>query len=250
MAVLFDSAGVGSVDAAGFLETELTTSWNHNSSGDKRAVLVGVVWVDGGSVSATRVRSVKYGGVDMTLLGTVGYNNDLAGNCIEAWGLLNQPTGDKTIATSHASFTNSNSALACTSVSYTGVESFDAVIKRFGPAGSEIAFDVAGPVNTRIPVIIGSESNVSQFNRQLRGARSAYNARCLMGDAQGEQAPLQFAAAHAPAKWGAITVPMIPAAISNDMSSSIAISTTPIVGRRSARDSVSHRSVIRIPRER
>lgn len=131
MAVLFDALGPSSAGAGTSGSTQATSaSWSHTCSGTDRAVVVGVVVGSNGN-DDLRIASVTYDGSAMTSLGKVHSNNQTAGY-VELFGLLNPPTGAKSVAVTLAP---NSGTISAGSISVTGAGSFGTAWGAYGPSG-------------------------------------------------------------------------------------------------------------------
>jgi hypothetical protein len=192
-------------DGVGFSGTTAKT-WSHTASGTNRAVVVAFVVND---FAGTVTRTVTYGGTAMTLLGSIGANNDPTLK-IHIYGLLNPPATAQTVS---LKFNVSGASAMAKSFSYNGVSSFGAVTTTFGISGTAVSQTVSSAVANRVmqSFFVFNNSAITAYNQTSRwaGNSSIPSAGVVVGDAPGA-ASISFTAAKGSGLgWGGIALNLI-----------------------------------------
>jgi len=124
MAVAVDVVGPGSGGSAvtgGHFDTGITNSWSHAATGTNRAVVVGVALGASTSDATLTTHTCTYDGVAMTSLGLKHSNNQVNG-FVELFGLVNPPTGTKTVVSFVQGSAGGIVSSEAGSISFTGVD--------------------------------------------------------------------------------------------------------------------------------
>jgi hypothetical protein len=204
---MFDSVATGDDNVNGFINS-LNIAWTHTATGTERAVLVGFTSNNVGQSPASQTKSVTYDGSPMSQLITVDVNSD---TFIQIWGLLNPPTGAKTVSVTISQAANTGRQLIGSSVSYTRVNSFGATSSNTG-SGTALTQTVSSSSAEKIFQVFGCFALQSAYNQTLRVTSQvpANNADVLLGDANGA-ASVNFASTGSlSGAWAGAAVRLIP----------------------------------------
>lgn len=178
-------------------------SYSHVIGASDTAILIGVS--AGGSVAPT----VTVGGVAATQLGGAAFG---ANTGVYLFGLLNPPTGTKTIVVS-----GSGLIIAANSVSYTGVSAFGTAVTATG-TGTPASQSISGTANQLVVQAMSffnsanpqSWSSYNRTQRYNKASAAATNYPLLIGDFAGASGSLTGSAANTAAgAWASVMVPLI-----------------------------------------
>lgn len=204
-AVDYDTVGAGG-SATGASGT-ISASWSHTCTGNAVVVAVRAQRFTGApTLGAT------YGGVPMTLLGSVAYAG--ANNVVALFGLLNPPSGSQTVVATATAAGASN--LAASSVSYSGVSSFGTPVTNTG-SGTSLSQTVSSGANRMVAQAFSAFASsgagaldISAYNRMQRAEVPVSNLDMLQGDAPGAASVAFTATADRSSAWAGIGVDLIP----------------------------------------
>lgn len=209
MPVTFDAVGGGNIANNSF-NPNINITWTHTCSGANRAVIVAFSSRCGGQTPSGQTRTVTYDGAAMTLLATITYGSD---EFTEIYGLLNPPTGAKTVSVTVGNGSNTGRALAGSSTSWNNVASFGATATNSGTGTTASLSSMASAVNEIVAqafgVVSASFTSYSQTQRYNGQSGDAF-ARCLIGDVAGASTVSFSSAISTSAAWGAVAARLLP----------------------------------------
>lgn len=208
--VTFDATGGGASTTQGF-STSIGVTWSHTASGNTRAVVVGFTCRSGSQAPSGQTRTVTYGGVAMTKLGTAEFGGDMF---CDLWFLLNPPVGAQTVSVNVSSGSNTGRGLAGNSVSYNGVGSSGAVVTANGTSSSAAQSSVASAAGEMISQLFGATSafqtGYTQTQRSTVQSTDGF-ADLLIGDAPGTAAVSFSSTLNTSTTWGGVAARLMPA---------------------------------------
>lgn len=210
MAVFREATGPGEAEFWPWISVPaIGVDWRHPKGiGAHRAVLVPMVYrVVFGEIEDL-TRTVTYENLPMESLGVVPFNNT-GDSWLELFGLLEAPAGGRVKAVLAGEFLNAR-WLRATSVSYTGVEDFDAITTSFG-TGTALT-DAATPSAAGMAFqAFGTKTGLTGYTQNQRYLNNTGIALAA-GDVEGDGTEKTFGATRAKAgPWASITAVMTPA---------------------------------------
>lgn len=208
LAVSYDATGAGAAGTG----TANTQSWAHTIAGN--CVVMGLTCQVNQSTLPTL--TAKVGTTAMTRLDSSSYYVTTGGFYIWTllFGLLNPPTGAQTVSIAAASATE---FWAANSVSYNNVGSFGSVVSAHGGATAPAISASSAARQMVFSVIGGWENNftsgnqTSRWNSPLNAGASGVKPTFIQ-DAPGAATVNVTASPAQTTGWGALTVPLVPAA--------------------------------------
>lgn len=188
----FDATGAGGSGAGA---TSAAATWSHTASAEADAVVVGLRWAQNilFAPAGEPTRTARYGGNLMTSLGVVGLNNAALtgnnGNFIyqEFFGLLNPPTGTKTVEVSVERVGAQSLTVEGCSVSYVAVSAFGPVSAVAGTeAGTTLSQTVASALSeTIVQMFTVASGPITNYTATLRYSGTANGIGLALGDIPG-----------------------------------------------------------------
>ncbi|MEH3129398.1 MAG: hypothetical protein PGN27_05475 [Mycolicibacterium neoaurum] len=220
MAVFFDAIGQGGNDGHPFYDSQ-RTEHKHVANGGDIAVLAGISysvtdlalgpWIIWDSTLGDLTRKVSYGGVDMQPIGVIQWGGTAPG-AVDAWtevfALAGVPAGEAQVVAAVWGGMNSQRALRCQTVSYTGVHSIGTPIIASGVGNSAVTATATATAAGRIVGVFGTRSGMSGYNGSQRFL-SNDGVGLLMGDAPGTGSPQgQTVTRQNDGPWAGLVVPL------------------------------------------
>lgn len=205
--VTFDVLGAGNQGSNSFSSSTAFT-WAHNAIGN--AATVGV----NSQGNGPQTHAVTYNGVAMTLLGNIQYVATGTSHyaMVSLWGMLNPPTGSKTVSATVSQSSNLGISGVGNSMSYKNVASFGTAVTNNGSGTALSVSSVASQLGGMVAAALASRSTetISAFNQTSRYNLTGSVENILLGDAPGAASVNFTATISASDTWGAVAVPLIP----------------------------------------
>jgi hypothetical protein len=189
-----------------------SASSTHTASGSKRFVILTLVAVQANPNAANYTaysRVATYGGVSMSSLGGMHYNNDSTVGWIEVFYLFNPPTGSQTVQISVTKSPVANVlSIFFNTVSYTGVSSLSSLSTAFGAAAGTTESQVFSSASGRMIAqgfAVANAMNPS-YNQTSRWSSTVSN----VGDAPGASSVTFSSSRSSGNAWAAIGLELMP----------------------------------------